>query len=117
MTQAMVAGRELDVLLHQKVMGEEIYWAPDDPDPWNARVRGHVPHYSTDIAAAWLIVEKLGLSVIKLHDEGWVAGKMRDGTYFDTEPGFMDGGLDYTGDLHDTAMSAICAAALKAVEA
>lgn len=36
-----------------------------------------VPEYSTEIAAAWLVVEKVGLSVVQ-SDDGWYAFKPED---------------------------------------
>lgn len=64
------AGRELDVLIADKVMGKGewstiggIYFGPPE-----GKAKAHaehtaevnrIPHYSTDIAAAWKIVEKL----------------------------------------------------------
>src|SRR3990172_8418422 len=67
---ALPAGRELDALVAEKVMGWTITaWASGEP--WGNREifepsgRGphrkaaHVPTYSTDIAAAWEVVQKL----------------------------------------------------------
>jgi len=63
------AGRELDALVAERVMG----WSNisrgadgDDAYGWNASLSGHVPphgriqipKYSTNIAAAWEVVEK-----------------------------------------------------------
>jgi len=56
-------GRELDAAVHERVFGRRVKWAtpgvpafkfPFDPD---ARMR--IPHYSTDIDAAWQVVERL----------------------------------------------------------
>ena len=55
--------RELDALVAEKVMGIRVKAVPipakfvsqeTDGKPW-----GHVEHYSTDIAAAWEVVEKM----------------------------------------------------------
>lgn len=49
----MEAGRELDALIAEKVMGvaqEDIHR--------RTMVRSDLPHYSTDIAAAWPILKK-----------------------------------------------------------
>lgn len=63
MTMELPAGRELDILVAEKVMGYEHF--VDEADGTD-RLRGngiimpiHLPAYSTDIAAAWEVVEKL----------------------------------------------------------
>ena len=73
----MEAGRELDALVAEKVMGWSYQDFPDGPCPhvkhWYATSpcpndamdpswRGRLPCFSTDIAAAWEVVEK---------DDGW----------------------------------------------
>ena len=58
----MEAGRELDALVAEKVMGwKDVNTAwpsygspPESPDGWR-----EIPAFSTDIAAAWEVVEKL----------------------------------------------------------
>ncbi|MNI36911.1 hypothetical protein D3C73_909790 [compost metagenome] len=59
---AMEPGRELDVLVEKYVFGNQISWMQDeysDPVPV-AGVHGYIiDHYSTDISAAWEVVEKL----------------------------------------------------------
>ncbi|MEZ0208844.1 MAG: hypothetical protein ACAH17_01550, partial [Candidatus Paceibacterota bacterium] len=59
-------GRELDALVAEKVMGiKHIHYS----DPVNGMIgrapKGRdymqVPNYSTDIAAAWTVVQKVGL--------------------------------------------------------
>lgn len=59
------AGRELDALVAEKVMGWIPSTSPRAERPWQMAPSGsgpgsmsHVPHYSTDIADAWLIVER-----------------------------------------------------------
>ena len=55
-------GRELDAAVHERVFGRPVKWAapsaaftfPFDPD---ARIR--IPDYSSDIAAAWQVVERM----------------------------------------------------------
>ncbi len=75
-TEELKAGRQLDALVAVKVMGFEM--SPEDlvklelPD--QALLAGGCPAYSTDISAAWEIVEKLDqrVTVIKtrvLNDE------------------------------------------------
>jgi hypothetical protein len=60
------AGRELDALVAEKVMGLEIekianghMWFRD-----GVTLRSPIPHYSTDIAAAWHVVEHLNAQSI-----------------------------------------------------
>ena len=64
----MKPGRELDALIAEKVMGETVTWGGDPGGtiiPWVGEpdgIQGECPPYSTDIAAAWAVVEK---------DDGW----------------------------------------------
>src|SRR5688572_15461179 len=51
---AMPAGRELDLLIHRKVMQAEENAAASLLDGFPIGL----PHYSTDISAAWQLVEK-----------------------------------------------------------
>ena len=78
-TAEMVAGRELDALVAEKVMklrvifdedryGEmHIWWAvPTDPGTVEEWDKFYLPAYSTDIAAAWQVIEHMkerGLTV------------------------------------------------------
>ena len=66
--QEVRAGRELDALVAEKVMGfRHCLVIPLGPhatptlmgSPPNATGRNKVPEYSGDIAAAWLVVEKM----------------------------------------------------------
>lgn len=122
----MVAGRELDALVAEKVMGW--IWFPKDdegprylasPDPNSMYVWypgsgvGTHPLYSTSIAAAWEVWDKL----------------IADGWYPDVITSHVSDGLDYRCELHrggdgdgdyvishaDTAPLAICLAALAAI--
>lgn len=135
------AGREMDALVAEKVMGwkhvgnwegddryhpVDAIWADGDgntlpPDPW--------PHYSTNIAAAWKVVEKM-ISVGTLKGTGDVVLYYvnNDGCYYDDVGGahwycavcvYEDGpeyDFDDDGVRADTAALAICRAALKAVD-
>lgn len=95
--------RELDALVAEKVMGVQttqhegrLILFPGSMD---------IPHYSTDIAAAWEVVEKLGGESVVLtygEDTGW------------WECSFLIGGIRSTG-MSKSAPEAICAAALEAV--
>ena len=58
-------GREIDAVVASQVMGLEVF---QDPDGYwmqvivgmtDYAIRFEVSHYSTDIAAAWLVVEAL----------------------------------------------------------
>lgn len=121
----MDAGRELDALVAEKVMGfnkvteivvdheppHELYRAPDGRGYYPNRI----PLYSTSIADAWQVVEKLA----------------REGKHLALQaPGSLDMNecyrrfkqwtADFTYDIDsegraDTAPLAICLAALKAV--
>ena len=93
-----------------------------------------VPHFSTDIAAAWLVVEKIvPLAIargqwftISQRDWPWTTETvMRQDRFKNGEPGKWTAGFQYSeydGDVFagkpisaDTAPLAICLAALKAV--
>jgi len=52
---AMEPGRELDALVAEKVMGWTHY-----REEWGGVVPDSISHYSTDISAAWEVVEKMG---------------------------------------------------------
>jgi hypothetical protein len=101
----LTAGRELDALVVEKVMG----W--DMAKPLGSEPPMELPRYSGDIAAAWLVAEKmlgLGWGQVDLSRD-WDSGKWTAG--FGT---WQEGGkrVERTGN---TAPLAICLAALKAV--
>lgn len=126
----MKPGRELDALVAEKVMG----WAPNYPGGWphppkdEPNRKRHmaadgttvIPAYSTDIAAAWEVVEKVGplfgqrsfhlrwAPVMKDDDTPWLA------SWFDINVDHDTGAAHGRGG---TAPHAICLAALKAVGA
>ena len=108
----MNAGRELDALVAEKVMGW--VWGIDDERlqylvPAGAQLtRPPLPHYSTLIADAWQVVEKIGFMNLAFGDTS------------DQHPnvtvrfwGEKAGQSCYVEA--DTAPEAICLAALKAV--
>jgi hypothetical protein len=124
MTTTLEAGRELDTLVAEKVMGWTKWRSPvvprgsAEPDCWLTNDRTSptfkIAHWSpsTDIACAWQVVERMrdrGFA-LELHYEfgcsiQWVAD-------------FSNDGWSSTGEqLGDTAPLAICRAALAAVEA
>lgn len=108
----MKAGRELDALVAEKVMGWDLvptrhlvrlrYFRQPGTDSRAARERCYLPRYSEDIAAAWGVVEKLSGYERKLEEcsEGWCFT--------------FEAGEEFWGQA-DTAPLAICLAALKAV--
>lgn len=141
----LTAGRELDALVAEKVMGwrrslgcfdNRNNWNPEGvilvPFPgteygpkreWTTNPitnTRNVPHYSTDIAAAWEVVERL-------RENGWVIGIGIDdepwedpaggGTHGCSLLGCNRGRTDATDirEYADTTPLAICLAALKAV--
>ena len=110
----MKAGRELDALVAEKVMGLSkggtdvngvfVYLDHIEGGIWTA-----VPNYSTDIAAAWEVLCKMGeigfghlieLSPQKLHNVGFKNIKT---------------GIFYSSMQSKTTSHGICLAALKAV--
>lgn len=114
----MTSGRELDALIAEKVMGwivahssEGFYrWKPkpDNPNSYSEWQEG-LPHYSTNIADAWHVVEKLkeygNVVEVKCFRSGSVDVQVRGGNIND---------IRGAGNA-DTAPLAICLAALKAV--
>ena len=132
MNDAMQAGRELDALVAEKVMGLVILAAEDmkaeaqrvwEKQPgccWFIRgfdfvggthehpiLRQRFPLYSTDIAAAWLVVDQMAGRGWKLDVQnravGWACLVLVIG-----RPAIFEH--------HETAPLSICLAALRAVE-
>jgi hypothetical protein len=115
----MKAGRELDALVAEMVMGFK-----REKKKWEfVSIGGHIPfpmrvpfddfpNYSTDISAAWDVVKKFaGLGFITLFSTEWSSATRPSG------PGWacqIDGSKNT--ELGETAPHAICLAALKAVE-
>ena len=105
----ITAGRELDALVAEKVMGAdiELHRYDDYDTDYVFKSPGHpkclVPRFSTDIAAAWEVVVKLKMAV---ESDGslWRAGTKL--------PGHGNLYWDETEEA-DTAPLAICLAALK----
>lgn len=94
---AVVAGRETDVLINRTVFGKH-----DDHYP-------SMPNYSTDISDAWKVVEKL-------RETGWVGvtSESTNGGGWICE--FQNGlsAIDFC--YAETASLAICRAGLKAIK-
>lgn len=115
----LAAGRELDALVAERVMGwrsigsDGISTFGDPPnDPLDLSGTGdghfHVPRYSTDISAAWEVVEKakdwrITIDGGEYHGDSW-------GVKIANNDGYFYG-------FGDTAPLAICRAALAAVGA
>jgi hypothetical protein len=57
----MSAGREMDALIAEWVIGGDVYLGADYyfSSPYNRGGHRYIPHYSTDIAAAWEVAEWL----------------------------------------------------------
>ena len=105
----MKASRELDALIHKEIFEHEIEMCPIHHS--HSCCGRNLPHYSTQIADAWLVVEKLQFefteTVVGWHEiQKWYCA--------------LDGHLHDLDKEHcayaDTAPLAICLAALKAVE-
>lgn len=116
MSEELNPGRDLDALVAEKVMGWMTRGTGEsisDPAEWvmpnGLRGREAPPFYSTDISAAWQVVEKM-------NRDGWcfrVASASPDNNYYE---GYFVKGDKVSQVWLDTAPHAICVAALKAVE-
>ncbi len=121
---ALSAGRDLDVLIHRKVMGRDCKHFTPEPGEFGSDLNGWydwpqmkvlprlVPCYSMDIAAAWEVVKHLATRGIELTLEDWRSLPEGGGwkAMFDLPDGHD------TGDaLGQDAPLAICRAALLAV--
>lgn len=113
LTTEISAGRELDALIAEKVMGwVKTLRLPNAHDTWDdpaglckSWVEMFTP--STDISAAWQVVEKLRLSQFDVH--------LCTATVFgDWKCGFWKGSAGTVSA--STAPLAICLASLRAVE-
>ena len=105
---AMPAGREMDAWVAERVLdwkrrtgsifSNESEWEPPNSVGWD-----WLPESSTDIAAAWLVVEKLGLL------NRWTLSSSDEPKYFMTL-GYEDAPAETI--IADSAPLAICRAAL-----
>ncbi len=111
---ALKPGRELDALVAHKVFQHAILWREDlCDDPLYAVGSAFVvvPPFSTDIAAAWQVVEKfLPHFRLECHEDSDYTDA--DGWHCDI---WTDRGVACAQGA-DTAPHAICLAALKAVD-
>jgi len=117
----MNAGRELDALIAEKVMGWHNNEAnPSQPGMWGINdyredgtpvLMPDFPAYSEDIAAAWEVVEKIKRNGFKLQFDydTWIAYWSHEDFLCGSEEALEPFGRA------DTAPHAICLAALKAV--
>lgn len=122
MSRKPMSEREIDALVAEKVMGLGIveehskYELCHEVD--GKSCGGIVPHYSTDIAAAWAVVEKIQGMFIKTFD-----GNKNDWDCFevDVRAWKSSDGWGWSCRINgwtacaDTAPMAICLAALSAV--
>jgi len=118
----MKPGKELDGLVAEKIMGWTYVRFPDGAMPktkhWHdhtSKFVGPCPYYSTDIAAAFQVVEKLRehLHLVRMEDGRWLVG--HDNTEGYITEGIVDMRL-FRSAVADTLPHAICLAALRVVE-
>jgi hypothetical protein len=117
------AGRELDALIAERVCGWERVRFTGPPDDFYGHEPGRegnghlVPRYSTDIAAAWLVAEKLRLTVTPTwspaNGDCWQAARCNWMQSGETNAVGMTNNGQWTKG--ETAPLAICLAALKEV--
>jgi len=108
---AMEAGREMDALVAEKVMGWELRtFKSNGVDFWHipgtVRCELDAPKFSTDIGAAWEVVEKM-------IGEMWNLSLEYQSAVYWCE--FGKTCVPGDGEIADTAPLAICRAALLAV--
>lgn len=118
--------RELNALIAEKVFGWSgpaevlgLHLYMDDPEGNS----GEVPEYSTDIAAAWEVVERVSAGLNKFAREFWIqrenVGKFPEFEW-SYSACFQKDHSDHSCAYHataETAPHAICLAALKTLEA
>ncbi|MGZ3688330.1 MAG: BC1872 family protein [Bdellovibrionota bacterium] len=117
----MKAGRELDYLIAEKVMGYPI--KRQKREVFEATPKGTRPvvKYSTDIEAAWEVAERFGVTLIPVQENAWF-GLVRPEKDFSSPDELVDilKNKNFTGcgaAAADTAPLTICLAALRAFEA
>jgi len=119
------AGRDLDALVAEKVMGwteVRLLSTTYDNSVWPVTVTGwvgippgetkedDVDEFSTDIAAAWLVVERLGAKARR-----WCIGRDDEGAAWVVRTCWMSPPDREDHGRGETAPLAICRAALRAV--
>lgn len=116
----MSPGRELDAEITRKIFGEEVKLI--DLLAWpkgyyrDGDITKPVPRYSTDISAAWEVVDKIQRMGILWTMENTVMGTITISAqkYSRSHPSSFEG--EEINVEYDTAPEAICKAALLAVE-
>ena len=126
----MKPGPELDALVAEKVMGwvwvdgfssetnaptkwlEPKNWNEMVPEGWGAHSVPDVPKYSTDIWAAWEVVEKMRESMIAIGIAHSIQMPQKDWSYLVTA---QEPNKDEIFIVEKSAPHAICLTALKAV--
>ncbi len=123
----MEPGRELDALIAEKVMGIEP-WPIQNPCwgvkafkakfvPYGQEAKPcEAPSYSTDIAAAWKVVEKLQEYNPFWEEDGWLSFQLSPAVGVNSKEWYANFGDSTTGAYGKTAPHAICLAALEAVQ-
>jgi hypothetical protein len=118
----MKASRELDALVAEKVMGlKQVHRAYDLGEPVTGELYfdnnqdwGTVPFYSTDIAAAWSVIDHLIALASAAMDQPYF--ELRTcGSYYTAVWDTEERDWPTVTEDADTAPLAICLAALKAV--
>jgi hypothetical protein len=116
----MPAGREMDALIAEKLMGyvngRKCYRYADNSGDWWTT---HIPHYSTDIEAAWEVLEKMRADC----SGGGEPDYIMLNCYKELEPHWYcakiwahhDGDIPEVEATAETAPLAICRAALLAI--
>jgi len=111
-------GRELDVLIAREVLGFDVEkhkkWGYVETTPDGQRP---LPHYSTDIKAAWEVADAIGISLLPIEDGSWFAliGPKRGWTTPSEFFSYMQDGQFKKGGaaVAETASMAICLAAVR----
>lgn len=124
----MKAGREMDALIAEKAMGwkrEEYYLCGVETTglvgPGGLRYVDDYPHYSTDIGAAWQVIEKLRVQGVCLRidprGDGYSVRTMNDEEVplSWTKEGHLNWDVPSVTEIEAAAPLAICRAALNAI--
>jgi hypothetical protein len=101
------AGRELDALVAEKVMGYKTAPIPDGET-------ANPPNFSTDITAAWQVVEKMRERGYRLGLRTWVRSAEGEAVFVDPK---RERASEGNGAFDASVPLAICIAALRAVGA
>jgi hypothetical protein len=116
----MRAGRELDRVIAQRVMGHVV--TQQKREVFEATEKGTRPlaNYTTDIQAAWEVAEKYAITLIPVQESSWFAlvgrgerwASPADFLKFLGEGKFVNAGAA----VGETAAMTICQAALKSID-